>query len=121
MTTKYLKALSFDEAKIFLFQDEEISQILKNELWDKNKISGPRMVQLVNGHDGTTKKTKAGFGLDDNKMECLINYLKANYPEANFTAGLPGAVEKTKTAASTKPVAKTEKIQPKIVNKIDPK
>jgi len=40
MTSKFLKQLSFDEAKTLIFQNKEIKAFLKEADWDKNKMAG---------------------------------------------------------------------------------
>ena len=108
MSTKFLKQLSFDEAKTLLFQNDEIKAFIKEEDWDKNKINGIKFVKIVEGNALILKKTKTSLNLDDKKMECLVQYLKANYPEANFTGGLPDVPAKPtsmKPAAPTRPIS----------------
>jgi len=96
MSSKFLKQLSFDEAKILLFQNAEIKACIKEEDWEKNKINGTKFVKLVEGNELITKKTKTALNLDDSQMECIRQYLKANFPEAKFTEALPGVPDAPK-------------------------
>ena len=61
----YLNKLKFDEAKQLLYQNATIAKLLSEDHWDKNKLSGPKLVQLINGNELTTKKVKEGYGIDD--------------------------------------------------------
>ena len=40
----YLNKLKFDDAKQFLYQNQSIAQLLRADLWEKNKLSGPKLV-----------------------------------------------------------------------------
>ena len=112
MTTKFLKQLTSEEAKILLFQNEQIKSFLSEEVWEQNKISGHKLLKLVDGNELITKKTKASLGLDDGQMECVVQYLKANYPEAKFTAGLPNVPAQPKPTAPAAAAKKPAKIAP---------
>ena len=55
-------------------------------------------------------------------MECIIQYLKANYPEAKFTGGLPDVPAKptpSKAAAPTRPIS-TKIPASKPIAKVEP-
>lgn len=64
----YLNKLKYDEAKTLLYHNQSVAQLLREDLWDKNKLSGPKLVQLINGHVGTTRKVKDGFGIGEDHI-----------------------------------------------------
>ena len=40
----FLNKLKNDEVKTLLYQNQSVAQLLRADLWDKNKLNGPKLV-----------------------------------------------------------------------------
>ena len=44
---KYLKSLDVAEAKLLVFSNQQLKEAISEELWDKAKLKGVRLIKII--------------------------------------------------------------------------
>ena len=58
MSNKYLKQLTYDEAKELVYQSNEIKSILNDDKWQQAKYNGTRLIKLCEDNKLMVDKAK---------------------------------------------------------------
>ena len=68
MSKKYLKALNFDEAKTFIFQNATLKSWIDESKWDTTKLNGTKLIKIQEKNATIGEKVMKDMNLNDAQM-----------------------------------------------------